>query len=317
MDTSRGLLDLIVERIPGLSSRDKVILIEKFDRERDFTILSKEDVCAILGKPLPRPWTMDALKIQAEQDALSLRRNGIELTSCRESAYPPLLRELYDPPALLFYRGILPDSQTPLAALVGTRKPTGNAHAAAYEAARLLGESGVPVVSGLALGIDAAAHRGNLAGGGPTIAVLGSALDLVYPASNRDLARRILSGGGALVSEYPPGTGPFKWNFPARNRIIAGLARGTLVAEAPERSGALITAQFALDLGRDLWMLRAGFVSPRGAGIRRLVDEGAPVIDGAAAILEEWGIEVTVKSGEQPVSGTALAERLAKSLSID
>jgi DNA processing protein len=316
MDTSRGLLDLIIERIPGLSSRDKIVLVEKFDREGDFTILSKEDVCGIIDKPLQGPWTMDVLRARAEQDAVSLRRDGISLINYRESGYPPQLRELYDSPALLFYRGTLPNPLIPLLALVGTRKPTGTVQAAAYETARIMGQSGVPVVSGLALGIDAAAHRGNLAGGGPTIAVLGSGLDQIYPSSNRDLARRILRDGGAMVSEYPPGTGPLRWNFPARNRIIAGLARGTLVAEAPEKSGALITAQFALDMGRDLWTLKAGFESPRGAGIRRLVEEGAPVIDGAAAILEEWGIEIKMSAGKTPVSGMDLAESLARSLNI-
>jgi DNA processing protein len=317
MDVSRFRVDLIIGRIPGLGSRDKIKLREKFDREADLAVLSKEDVYAALGKAPPRkPWSMDEIRAQAERDALVLHRNGIDLTSYGESGYPPLLRELYDPPALLFFRGTLPDLRIPLLALIGTRKPGGNAQAAAYEAARLMGRSGVPVVSGLALGIDAVAHRGNLAGGGPTVAVLGSALDQLYPASNRDLARRILQGGGALVSEYPPGTGPYRWNFPARNRIIAGLARGTLLAEAPEKSGALITAQFALDLGRDLWALRAGFESPRGAGVRRFVEQGAPVIDGAAAILEEWGMEVKTETGESPASGAALAESLAKSLNI-
>jgi DNA processing protein len=145
-------------------------------------------------------------------------------------------------------------------------------------------------------------------------------LDGIYPASNRDLARRILQAGGALLSEYPPGTGPFKWNFPARNRIIAGLARGTLVADAPEKSGALITAQFALDMGRDLWVLKEGLLSRDGAGLRRLAEEGAPVIEGAAAILEEWGIEVFDESrdgGNRQNGGLALAESLARSLGIE
>jgi DNA processing protein len=171
---------------------------------------------------------------------------------------------------MLYYRGILPDPEKPLAAIVGTRKPSGAGSRAAYDFGKALGTAGIPVVSGLALGIDALAHRGNLEGGGPTAAVLGSSPDQIYPASNRPLARRIVEGGGVILSEYPPGTGPFKWNFPARNRIIAGLARGTLIVEAPEKSGALITAAFALELGRDLWVARAGTASPRGAGNRRL-----------------------------------------------
>ncbi|MDR1909054.1 MAG: DNA-processing protein DprA [Spirochaetaceae bacterium] len=321
MDTDRGLLDLILERIPGLTSRDRIRLAEEFDREGDLAVLSRGEVYELLGKAPPREaWTMDELKGRAEKDALILRRNGISLTAYRESGYPPLLRELYDPPALIFYRGNLPDPGRPLAALVGTRKPTGEAQAAAFEAARLLGLNGIAVVSGLALGIDTMAHRGNLAGGAPTVAVLGSSLDQVYPASNRDLARRILGAGGAILSEYPPETGPRRWNFPARNRIIAGLARGTLVAEAPEKSGALITAQFALELGRDIWLLRAGVDSPQGGGLRNLAESGAPVIEGAGAILEEWGIEP--RKTETPADGAltggaALAERLARSLNIE
>jgi DNA processing protein len=153
-----------------------------------------------------------------------------------------------------------------------------------------LAKGGLPVVSGLALGIDAMAHRGNLEGGAPTVAVLGSGLDMLYPASNRPLARRVLENGGLLLSEYPPGTGPFKWNFPARNRIISALARGVVIVEAPLKSGALITARFAIEQNRDLWVASAGTVSPLGEGTAKLAEEGAPVIKSGCDILEEWGL---------------------------
>jgi DNA processing protein len=213
-----------------------------------------------------------------------------------------LLRESWDPPALLFFLGRLPDSEKPLAAVVGTRRPSGPAAAQAYQIGRDLALGGVPVVSGLALGIDAMAHRGNLEGGAPTIAVLGSGLDFVYPASNRSLARRILGNGGLLLSEYPPGTGPFKWNFPARNRIIAGLSRGVVIVEAPEKSGALITFRFALEQNRDVWIASAGAASPLGKGTARLAEDGARVIGSGRDILEEWGME----SGEEPVDVNSL-----------
>jgi DNA processing protein len=134
------------------------------------------------------------------------------------------------------------------------------------------------------------AHRGNLEGGAPTVAVLGSGLDYIYPVSNRSLARRILENDGVLLSEYPPGTGPFKWNFPARNRIISALARGVVIVEAPLKSGALITARFALEQNRDLWVAYVGTVSPLGGGTAKLVEEGAPVIKSGREILEEWGM---------------------------
>ncbi|GHV17476.1 DNA processing protein DprA [Spirochaetia bacterium] len=316
MDDNRGLLDLLINRIPGISAVQKIALATQFDREDRFTRLSKRDIEGILEKvPGGQDWTMDELRAQAEQDAALAQRSGIAWVSCVSAEYPPLLRELYDPPALLFYRGPLPNPELPLAAVVGTRKPSGNAAIQAYDICRELGRHGVPVVSGLALGIDAMAHRGNLEGGGATVAVLGSGLDQIYPSSNRFLARRILENGGTLVSEYGPGVGPMKWHFPARNRIISGLSRGTLVVEAPASSGALITAQFALEQGRDLWVARAGLALPWGEGTVKLAADGGKVIASAAAILEEWGIPINTETRENG-GGNALASSLAASLNI-
>jgi DNA processing protein len=318
MDSGRGLLDLIIRQIPGYSDACRIRLCEAFDREEKFTRLSREDVIRILGAPRRDfPWTMEALRIGAEKDAAAARQRGIQWASYAESAYPPLLRELWNPPAVLFYRGILPDPEKPLAAVVGTRRPSGYAAAQAYDIALALGRGGVPVVSGLALGIDAMAHRGNLAGGGKTLAVLGSGPDMVFPASNRGIARAILENGGALVSEYPPGTAPAKWHFPARNRIISALARGVLIVEAPASSGALITARFALEQGRDLWVASAGISSPRGEGTRTLAGDGGRVIRGAGEIFAEWGIETSAENVDSIFSdGSALASSLARSLNI-
>jgi DNA processing protein len=257
---------------------------------------------------------MDSLCSQAEQDAALARLRGIGYVAYRDDGYPPLLRELYDPPALLFYRGALPDKEKPVAAVVGTRRPSAAASAQAYRIGREFGLAGLSVVSGLALGIDALAHRGNVEGGAATVAVLGCGLDRVYPTSNRDLARRVLDSGGVLLGEYAPGEPPYKWNFPARNRIIAGLARGVLIVEAPAHSGALITAQFALDLGRDLLVASAGVASPLGAGTRKLASEGARILERAADMFEEWGVE---RPGDERVeNGTDLALSLARSLNI-
>jgi DNA processing protein len=204
--------------------------------------------------------------------------------------YPPLLAAIFDPPEKLWYLGVLPDPEKPAVAVVGTRRPSPAGRAQAYALGKGFAKAGITVVSGLALGIDAMAHRGCLDGGGVTVAVLGSGLDTIYPVSNRELARRILLSGGALLSEYPPGTKPHKWNFPRRNRIISGMCRGTVIVEAPEKSGALHTASFALEQGRDLWAGKAGVLSAKGAGTKKLSEDGCGVISAAAEILSEWGI---------------------------
>jgi DNA processing protein len=230
----RGLLDLIIARLPCLKYKDKVCLCEAFEAEEDLINKSKGDIENILGHGLAAFWDIDTIRLAAEQDERTVRQRGLNWVSWPQASYPPLLREIYDPPTVLFFRGSLPNPEKPLVAVVGTRRPSPQAAAQAFDISRDLGRQGIPVVSGLALGIDAMAHRGNMEGGVGTFAILGSGADEVYPRSNRVLARRILETGGGLISEYPPGTGPFKWNFPARNRIISGIARGVLIVEAPE-----------------------------------------------------------------------------------
>ncbi|MDR1411959.1 MAG: DNA-processing protein DprA [Spirochaetaceae bacterium] len=317
MDNGRGLLDLMIARIPGLSCKERIKLLKKFDREADLAVCSKEDIGEIAARPL-KAWDPDGLRFQAEEDLLSITRTGMGYASWPEPEYPPLLRELYDPPALVFYRGVLPDPGKPLAAVVGTRRPSSGAAIQAFDLGRDLARAGIPVVSGLALGIDAFSHRGNLEGGAPTVAVLGSGLDRVYPASNRGLARRIVEEGGALLSEYPPGTRPARWNFPARNRIIAGLARAVIIVEAPEKSGALITANFALELGRELYVASAGLASPLGAGTRALAEDGAGIVSGIEAIARDWGLEAGPEIADAvPDIGSGLASSLARSLNLN
>jgi len=297
----RGLLDLTVSCLPGLSYREKITLCEALGDERDLLQKTKSGIEAVIGREIPAAWDVDAAVKTAEKTAETARVRGINTVSWQSPLYPPLLREIYDPPVLLFFRGKLPDPESPLAAVVGTRRPSPEARAQAFDIARGLGAGGVSVVSGLAFGIDAMAHKGNIEGGAPTVAVLGSGVDEVYPASNRDLARRILETGGALISEYAPGTGPRKWNFPARNRIISGLSRGVVIVEAPQKSGALITARFALEHDREVWVASAGvpdsgerralrfsFYDKRGT--TKLAEDGAPVIKSASEILDAWHI---------------------------
>jgi len=301
----RGLLDLMLSRLRDLSQKDKILLCESFNTEQDLIQKSKADIEAIIGHELAAFWDIDAIRTLAEHDAAAARLRGINMVSWHSPAYPPLLREIYDPPVLLFFRGVLPNPESPLAAVVGTRKPSPQAAAQAFDIARGLARGGISVVSGLAFGIDATAHRGNIEGGAPTVAVLGSGVDEVYPSSNRPLARRILETGGALLSEYPPGASPHKWSFPARNRIIAGLARGVLIVEAPQKSGARITARFAVDYNRDLWVASAG-VAAEGdrsrfdrRGSTKLAAEGAQIIHDASDILKAWNREEALPEPEE------------------
>jgi DNA processing protein len=334
MDYERGLLDLIITRLSKLSCREKLLLCKSFDTEQDFSRQSAADIEAMIGRKLAAPWNVDKVRRLAERDAAQSRLKGINWVSWDSRTYPPLLREIYDPPVVLFFKGNLPNPEAPLAAVVGTRKPSPQAAAQAYRIAHDLARSGVSVVSGLALGIDAMAHRGNIEGGAPTVAVLGSGLDKVYPSSNRTLARRILETGGCLLSEYPPGTDPRKWNFPARNRIISGLARGVLIVEAPEKSGALITASFALEHNRELWVASCGLTATCsftacGAaegerqktafdrrGSTKLAEDGAGIIRDASDILEAWNMKTTRFEPEEITSGAALASSLAHSLGV-
>jgi DNA processing protein len=327
----RGLVELIITRLPGLSPKDKILLLEAYKGDDDlFYSLSKADMEKIVGHILTQDWNMDKARIQAEKDAKIAVMRQLNWVSYDESGYPPLLREIYDPPVLLFYRGSLPNPEKPLVAVVGTRRPSPQASAWAFETSRDLGRGGISLVSGLALGIDAMAHRGNIEGGAPTYAVLGSGVDEVYPSANRVLARRVLETGGALLSEYPPGTGPRKWNFPARNRIISGLARGVLIVEAPESSGALITARFALEQSRDLWVSSVGAAMGSEGGAKRaffdrrgsakLAENGAEIIYDAREILKEWDMESPADKGENPEAvpcGQALAVELARSINIE
>jgi DNA processing protein len=209
--------------------------------------------------------------------------------------YPRQLAEIYDPPRRLYLRGARPELLAgPGVAVVGARSCSSYGAQVARALARELAASGVVVVSGLARGIDGEAHRGALAAGGATIAVLGCGIDRDYPRANTELARRIVAEG-LIVSEYPPGVEPAPWRFPARNRIVAGLCLAVVVVEARERSGALITADFALEEGRDVFAVPGEITSALSAGTNALLRSGAAPLLSAADVLAALGLE-----GEPP-----------------
>jgi len=202
-----------------------------------------------------------------------------------DDLYPIVLREIFDPPLVLYYRGtLIPDARR--IGIVGARKFTAYGEAAAMEFAERLARSGVTIISGAARGIDTRAHRGALRGG-RTVAVLGCGVDIAYPPENRRLLSQIVESGGAVLSEYAPGTQPLPAFFPARNRIISGLSEGTLVVEAAKRSGSLITAEMALSEGRDVYAVPGSIYSPQSGGCHNLIRAGARLVESPQEILEE------------------------------
>jgi len=208
------------------------------------------------------------------------------------AGYPALLAQLHDPPPRLWLRGDAVDALArPAVAVVGARSCSAYGSQVARSLARDLAGAGLVVVSGLARGIDAEAHRGALEAGGATVAVLGCGIDRDYPARHAELARRIVEAGGLVVSEYEAGVEPAPWRFPARNRIIAGLALATVVVEARERSGALITADFALELGREVFAVPGEITSDLAAGTNRLIRQGAAPLLEVEDVLDALGIE--------------------------
>lgn len=217
---------------------------------------------------------------------------GIRRLGLRDAAFPPLLAAIHDPPPQLYLRGAgeVELLAGPAVAVVGARSCSAYGRSVARSLARELAAAGLVVVSGLARGIDGEAHRGALEAGGVTVAVLGCGIDRDYPAAHAELARRI-RGQGLVVSEYGPGVEPAPWRFPARNRIIAGLCAATVVVEARERSGALITADFALEEGRDVLAVPGEITSALSAGTNALLRLGAAPVTRAEDVLELYGLE--------------------------
>lgn len=219
------------------------------------------------------------------------RNKGIGIVTLQCPEYPCLLREIYDPPPVLYYLGALPGIR-PLLAAVGSRKATRYGRSVTAALIRPLCQAGLGVVSGLAAGIDASAHWASLREGGYTLAVLGNGVDVYYPAANRDLQDKILAGGGCLLSEFPPGTRPRADHFPRRNRIISGLCQGLLVVEAGLKSGAMITVGFALEQGRDVFSVPGNIDSPLSGGTNHLIRMGAKPVLSSRDILEEYGLDM-------------------------
>ncbi len=271
---------------PGVSAANQRQLLAAFGLPEGIFAAGHSAIAAVVGAPVAR--TLLEYDASAAVDAAIewAAQPGNAVVTLGDAAYPATLLEIPDPPVLLYVKGDLALLARPSVAVVGARSatPQGEANAEAFSTA--LSEAGLTIVSGLALGIDGAAHRGGLAGPGSTVAVIGTGADRIYPARNAALARRIAEAG-AIVSEYPLGTAPLAYNFPRRNRIIAGLATGVLVVEAALKSGSLITARLATDCGREVFAIPGSIHSPVARGCHQLIRDGAKLVESAADILEE------------------------------
>jgi DNA processing protein len=245
-----------------------------------------------------------------------LGRQGVGITCLADAAYPALLKEIHSPPPILFHKGDLPDTAAGAVAIVGSRRASLGGMRLAARLAGDLARWGFTIVSGLARGIDTAAHQGALEAGGRTIAVLGCGIDLVYPPENAGLARAI-AGSGAAVTEFMPGVQPLRPNFPQRNRIISGLCLGTIVVEAGERSGALITASCALDQNRSVFAVPGapGFYGSRGTNA--LLKQGARLVESVDDVLEELAPQVMPPARSTTPDLSAEGENASEARLID
>lgn len=312
---NQSLLMLALSRVPFLRPRERLLLQELLAGPEDLVKVGKKDLEMTLNRRIRSEyWRPADLVRQAEACQLYLTKRDILCTFYTDQGYPPLLKEIYDPPLVLYHRGPLPSQNAASVAVVGTRRPSGEALRAAFEIGLELAAEGAVVISGLARGIDRAAHRGCVEGAGRALAVMGNGIDAVHPYGSRRLAEMILDAGGTLVSEYPPGTPPLKHHFPARNRIISGLSQAVIVVEAPEKSGALITSDFALEQGRELFVHETGCREGWGDGTRSLAEQGAVKITRVAQVLHGGAYGTDGREASSGLARLLVEDRPAPSL---
>ncbi len=278
---------LMLARTPGVGTKTYSKLVAQFGSPEAIFAVSPSDLAAIGLKTkslnfLKSPdWSLlDADFSWAEQDLA-------HILTLDDDRYPALLREISDPPPVLYVYGQLSALSLNPFAIVGSRNPSKTGSETAFAFAKHLSTMGFSIVSGLALGIDAASHEGALAANGATIAVMGTGLDRVYPAKHKDIAHK-MTEKGALISEYPLGTAPSPGNFPRRNRIISGLSYGVLVVEAALKSGSLITARLAVEQCREVFAVPGSIHHPQAKGCNALIREGAKLVETAQHVLEEF-----------------------------
>ncbi len=285
-DRHESELWLRLTLIPGLGQAALRKLLLEYGSPERVLAARRAELQRLVGTDIAAQIAAGGNADDAQQALGWLADSSNAIVTLADADYPQLLLQTADPPPLLYVKGRRELLNRPALAIVGSRNATPQGLANAEDFARALSDAGITIVSGLALGIDAAAHRGGLAGMASSLAVVGTGLDVVYPARNRALAHQ-LAAGGALISEFALGTPALGANFPRRNRVISGLSRGCLVVEAALRSGSLITARFANEQGREVFALPGSIHSPLAKGCHALIKQGAKLVDSADDILEE------------------------------
>lgn len=308
-----------LNKINGLGSRKMRALISFFETPENIWKADPEELKASkVGDALAEKIAQEKQNINPDSEWEKLEKENIRMITLDDPDYPPLLKEIPNPPYIIYARGNINYNEAPMISIVGSRKYTPYGSQIAYAFGRDLARAGITVVSGMALGIDAIAHRGALEAGGKTVAVLGNSLDdkNISPKTNFNLSREIVKQG-ALLSDYPIETPARAENFPARNRIIAGISLGTLVVEAGVKSGTLITAELALEFNREVFSVPGPIFSPQSAGTNNLIRRGAKIVTGVKDILEE--LNLGEKSAPQPLKNpqTPEEEILLKVLSSE
>ena len=276
-------------RVQGIGSVTAQQIIEALGSLAAVFEASEKELQSIPGIGVERAalLTQDLRRVSAEEELERASKTGVQVITWDDKTYPALLKEITDPPLVLYVAGDVTALDTPSIAIVGTRHPTVYGRETARRFAYQLGGAGYTIISGLAEGIDTEAHLGALKAKGKTVAVLGSALDCLYPKSNTKLAREIATSGGAVISEYAFGRQPDRQTFPMRNRIVSGLSRGVLVVEAPVNSGTLITAGQGMDQNRSVMVIPGRIDSAASQGCHKLLKEGARLVTSPEEVIDE------------------------------
>ena len=300
---------------PGVSDRMKSCLLEHFRDPEDIYFADGESYRHVEGLTAEAAKSLEDKDLSTTQAILdACRREKLHVLTIQDAAYPSRLKNIADPPVVLYYKGQLPDFEAqPVIGVVGTRKASAYGLQTAKRMGYQIAKCGGIVVSGMAYGIDAMAMSGALTAGAPAIGVLGCGADIIYPLSNSSLFADV-ENYGCIFSEFPPGTQPAKWTFPRRNRIISGLSNGVLVVEAPERSGALITANCALEQGRDVFVVPGNIDQPGFIGSNRLLRDGAVLVSSGWDVLCEYEAIYPdkIRRDLRPSHQTAYPDEVAK-----
>lgn len=296
--------------VPGLGGSRFRSLLSAFGLPAHVLGATRSQLCRVVPETLAASILERSRGPEIEKAVRWAGKPGHAVLTLADAAYPKQLLEIPDPPALLYVAGEARLLCSPALAMVGSRNATPQGLRNAHAFARALSDAGLAIVSGLAIGVDSEAHRGGLEGSGSTIAVLGTGIDVIYPRRNAPLADDILSRG-ALVSEFPLGTEPHAGNFPRRNRLISGLARGCLVVEAAVDSGSLISARLAADQGREVFAIPGSIHSPLSKGCHALIKQGAKLVESAQDVLDELGIPARrAEIAPEPGGGHDLLDKM-------